>query len=86
MRATRVMGLLAIVGSFALAIPGIAARLTSVRPVNSLAKGYVHLFRNTPLLVLLYVLWFRGPLQSQPGSDLRRARLFEKRCELFQAT
>jgi His/Glu/Gln/Arg/opine family amino acid ABC transporter permease subunit len=55
---TLLMGLLGIVGSFGFAIPGVAARLTSVRPVNSLAKGYVHLFRNTPLLVLLYVLYF----------------------------
>lgn len=44
--------------SFAAAVPGVMARVAQSRAIRSVAKAYVDLVRNTPLLVLLYVLYF----------------------------
>lgn len=44
--------------SFALSIVGVAARIAPVRVIRGCAAAYVHLFRNTPLLVLLYGVFY----------------------------
>jgi His/Glu/Gln/Arg/opine family amino acid ABC transporter permease subunit len=55
---TLLLSMVGVVGGFLLAVPGVAARLAPLRSINLFAATYVHLFRNTPLLVLLYVLYF----------------------------
>ena len=55
---TLLLSFVGVVGSFVLAVPGVAARLSRFRSLNWLATAYVHLFRNTPLLVVLYVIYF----------------------------
>lgn len=55
---TFTISLLSIASSFALAIPLVFMRVSPNRALSVFAKSYVHLFRNTPLLVLLYVMYF----------------------------
>jgi len=49
---------LSVASSFALAIPLVFMRVSASRAISGFAKAYVHLFRNTPLLVLLYIIYF----------------------------
>jgi His/Glu/Gln/Arg/opine family amino acid ABC transporter permease subunit len=55
---TLLLSSVGVTAGFVLAIPGVAARLAPLRPLSLAATAYVHLLRNTPLLVLLYVLYF----------------------------
>ncbi len=50
--------MLSVASSFALAIPLVFMRVSASRAISGFAKAYVHLFRNTPLLVLLYIIYF----------------------------
>ena len=55
---TVLMSVIAIVASFAIALVGVALRVSPSRVFSLPASGYVHLLRNTPLLVLMYILFF----------------------------
>ncbi|MEX1172626.1 MAG: amino acid ABC transporter permease [Chloroflexota bacterium] len=55
---TFTISLLSIASSFALALPLVLTRVSPNRVLSTFAKFYVHLFRNTPLLVLLFVIYF----------------------------
>lgn len=50
--------LIALVASTLLALPITKARMSGIWPLVFLARAYVELFRNIPLLVLLYVYYF----------------------------
>lgn len=52
------LSVISIAISFALGIPGVIARLTGPRWVRALIRVYIDLMRGTPILVLLYVLYF----------------------------
>lgn len=60
---TAVLSALTVALSFLLAIPGVAARVAPSPWVRGIARVYVDLVRNMPILVLLYVLYF-GLAQS----------------------
>lgn len=52
---------LALVLGFALAGLGAAARLSRSWPLRALGTAYVSLFRGTPCLIQLFILYFGGP-------------------------
>lgn len=55
------LSLLTIALSFAIGIPGAAARRSRSRILRFVAAAYVEFMRNTPLLVLLYLVYFGIP-------------------------
>lgn len=52
---------LALVLGLAMAALAASARLSRVRPVRWLGTAYVSLFRGTPCLIQLFILYFGGP-------------------------
>lgn len=60
---TTILSVVTVVLSFLLAIPGVAARVAPVAWVRGIARVYIDLVRNIPMLVLLYMLYF-GLAQS----------------------
>jgi polar amino acid transport system permease protein len=55
---TLLLTAIAVVASTALAFPIAKARMSRSRPLELLARAYIELFRNIPILVLLYVYYF----------------------------
>lgn len=55
---TLLLTAIAVTASTILAYPIAKARMSGILPVVWLARGYVELFRNIPILVLLYVFYF----------------------------
>ena len=49
---------LAVLLSFALAVPGVVARVSPLPAVRMAARVYVEVMRNIPVLVLLYICYF----------------------------
>ena len=58
---TLLLSLLAIVLSIALGALVALMRRSALRPVRVLGAAYVEVMRNTPLLVILYLVYFAGP-------------------------
>jgi His/Glu/Gln/Arg/opine family amino acid ABC transporter permease subunit len=56
--ATLILTAIAVVGSTVVAYPIARARMSRILPLAWLARAYVELFRNIPILVLLYVYYF----------------------------
>ena len=55
---TLLLTAIAVVASTVLAFPIAKARMSGILPLALLARAYVELFRNIPILVLLYVYYF----------------------------
>lgn len=55
---TLLLTAIAVVASTLLAFPIAKARMSGILPLALLARAYVELFRNIPILVLLYVYYF----------------------------
>jgi polar amino acid transport system permease protein len=55
---TASLSVLAVVLSFAIAVPGVAARVAPSPWLRAVSRGYVEVVRNTPLIVLLYLVYF----------------------------
>jgi polar amino acid transport system permease protein len=55
---TLVLTAIAVVASTLVAFPIAKARMSGILPLALLARAYVELFRNIPILVLLYVYYF----------------------------
>jgi His/Glu/Gln/Arg/opine family amino acid ABC transporter permease subunit len=55
---TLILTVIAVVASTIVAYPIAKARMSRFLPLVLLARGYVELFRNIPILVLLYVYYF----------------------------
>ncbi|WP_029320218.1 amino acid ABC transporter permease [Butyrivibrio sp. AE3004] len=55
------IGLLGILTAFAIGLSGAAATYFRVPVINSILKVYIEIFRNTPLLVQLFFIYFALP-------------------------
>ncbi len=58
---TLVLSLLSIVASIVLGAGVAVMRRSPARPLRFLGAAYVEVMRNTPLLVILYIIYFAGP-------------------------